>query len=82
MRFTGENLVYTVVMPTKIRNFRRMQTKNSMKDLLEHIALIGVENSNVYPECLVTMPKFKLDFDYDNLKEHLHSLGILSLRIK
>ena len=65
-------------MPAE-RNFYRMQTENNMKDLLKYITSIG--ENDYFSHCHVTMPKFKFDFDYDNLKEHLQSLGILSFRI-
>ena len=75
MLSTGKKLVYTVVMPTTMEGFREMQTGNNMNSLLEHISLIG-ERERDFRECHITMPKFKLDFDYDLLREHLIDLGI------
>ena len=78
---TGKKLVYTAVMPTTIRGFLKMQTGNNMNKLLKHISWMG-RKEGTFRECHVTMPKFKLNFDYDFLKDHLVDLGILSFNIK
>ena len=74
--FTGENLVYTVVMPTEPRSFRKMQFQRNMNNLLNYVTSIGRNEGGYFPICDVTMPKFNLEFDYDALKKHLLSLGI------
>ena len=74
--FTGENLVYTVVMPTELRSFRKMQFQRNMNNLLNYVTSIGRNEGGYFPICDVTMPKFNLEFDYDALKKHLLSLGI------
>ena len=80
MLSTGKKLVYTVVMPTAIKGFREMEMGTNMLDILVHISSIEEKESN-FRELHVTMPKFKLDFDYDRLKEHLIDLGILSFNL-
>jgi len=72
--FEGENLVYTVVMPTEPRSFRKMKFQHNMDSLLDYISSTGLNED--FSNCDVTMPKFDLEFDYDVLKKHLLSLGV------
>ena len=57
-----------------------MQKEGNMKNLLEYISSIGENEFDYNGKCDVSMPKFKLDFDYDLLKDHLIKLGTIVCR--
>ena len=75
--FAGESLHFSIVMPSNVYGLNSMQKEENMKNLLEYITSIGENEFDYNGRCDVAMPKFKLDFDYDLLKEHLIKLGII-----
>lgn len=82
--FQGEKLTYIAVMPNNPGDFSEMSTRTGQKKLFTTLNAImsrtwGEGRLMFHHNCQVTIPKLKLEHNYNQLRDHLEGLGIEDL---
>jgi len=79
--FEDKDLLFAMVMPEVAGNFSEFNNRAAYKDMFDTVDRMHPKKEDFtrsFGTCRVTMPTFDIEFNYENIKDHLKSMGIKS----